>query len=243
LPRADRPAPVTSAPSDSDRPRRAKSRGVGRRLSAPAGRSIEDVTVVIATRNYPIQFVAERRKNSARKRARKPIDGRGREGMKRTKGWFDVSGINSPATGSSSNYFAFGRYHDFEGLYRGSRGADGGTPRHRHGISSVRSVRGKSSSFPSNLFGGMEGGERGKTRGGGRGRRTICRSNLSAARNHTAGAGSTLSGLRRSRFEAMETLNNPARDSPERDGTTRRGRKHAVGLPNRECGSSKEPPL
>lgn len=46
-------------------------------------------------------------------------------------------------------------------------------------------------------------------------------------------SGSVLSGLRRSRFEAMETLNNPTRDGPECDG-----RKHAVGLPNRKCGSS-----
>lgn len=34
---------------------------------APAGRSIENVTVVVATRNYQMQFVAERGKNSAKK--------------------------------------------------------------------------------------------------------------------------------------------------------------------------------
>lgn len=34
---------------------------------APAGRSIEDVTVVVATRNYQMQFVAERGKKSAKK--------------------------------------------------------------------------------------------------------------------------------------------------------------------------------
>jgi len=99
--------------------------------------------------------------------------------------------LTPPRPAAAGNYFAFNRYRDLE-FKREAGEETRREERRERGIFSVRArARARAccsqGAFPSSLF-----GERKVATGGGGGsdggwRRTICRSNLSAARNHATG--------------------------------------------------------